>query len=218
MAKKFALVMASALAVALTATPALAKKGGNGNGNGNTPTPAPAPAPAPTLADCTATYGVVVSGAVDCEGFFAGNIFNQNDAGVQHTAVGNLGGSFNGNFSSVTGGSLSGNTVSFGQTLYGLTIVGMHFGNIANPNALTFGGQGNNENVSVLWSFDFGTTGASGITLLNTRGFSNAALYGTGNRVPPVPEPGTWALMILGFGAVGGALRAARKKASLSLA
>lgn len=29
----------------------------------------------------------------------------------------------------------------------------------------------------------------------------------TGLRAPPVPEPSTWAMMILGFGLVGGALR-----------
>lgn len=33
---------------------------------------------------------------------------------------------------------------------------------------------------------------------------------------PPVPEPGTWAMMLLGFGAVGGALR--RRRAVLALA
>lgn len=33
----------------------------------------------------------------------------------------------------------------------------------------------------------------------------------TGNVVPPVPEPGTWALMLLGFGAVGFAMRRRRR-------
>lgn len=34
----------------------------------------------------------------------------------------------------------------------------------------------------------------------------------------PMPEPGTWAMMILGFGAVGGAMRSARKnRATLTL-
>lgn len=201
MARKFPLAIATALAVAVTASPVMAKKGGN----------TPTPTPPPTLADCTATYGTVVNGAVGCQGFFTGNIFNQSDAAIQQTAVGNLGASFNGVFGSLPSGSLSGNTVGFGQTLYGVTIVGMHFGNIANPNNLNFVGQGNNENVSVLWKFDFGTTGAAGVTLLDTRGFSNAALYNA-NLVPPIPEPGTWAMLILGFGAVGGAMRATGKR------
>lgn len=35
---------------------------------------------------------------------------------------------------------------------------------------------------------------------------------GTGNVIPPVPEPGTWALMLLGFAAVGAGLRRSRKR------
>lgn len=38
-----------------------------------------------------------------------------------------------------------------------------------------------------------------------------------GTPVPAVPEPSTWAMMILGFGAVGGAMRASRRKTRLSL-
>jgi hypothetical protein len=33
-----------------------------------------------------------------------------------------------------------------------------------------------------------------------------------------VPEPATWAMMIIGFGAVGSAMRARRGKASVSFA
>ncbi|HWK42032.1 MAG TPA: PEPxxWA-CTERM sorting domain-containing protein [Croceibacterium sp.] len=38
-----------------------------------------------------------------------------------------------------------------------------------------------------------------------------------GTVVPAVPEPSTWALMILGFGAVGGMMRANRRKTQASL-
>ena len=38
-----------------------------------------------------------------------------------------------------------------------------------------------------------------------------------GNPVPGVPEPSTWALMLLGFGAVGGVMRASNRKTRLSL-
>lgn len=196
---------AAAIAVMAPVLPAIAKSG-NGNSNGSTPVPSS------TISGCSATYGTVVSGAIDCQGFFAGNIFSQSGASTQQTAVAALGGSFGGTFGSLTSGSLSGSTVSFGKMLYGQTIVGMHFGNIANPDNLTFVSRGNNENVSVLWLFDLGATGASGITLLNTRGFSNAALYSTAAAVPPVPEPSTWAMLILGFGVVGGAMRAARTR------
>lgn len=42
----------------------------------------------------------------------------------------------------------------------------------------------------------------------------------TGTQVGAVPEPGTWAMMLIGFGAVGGAMRSAkrRRKATFSYA
>jgi hypothetical protein len=44
----------------------------------------------------------------------------------------------------------------------------------------------------------------------NTDDFSHVTFFNS--SVPAVPEPGTWAMLILGFGMVGGALRAARKQ------
>ncbi len=41
-------------------------------------------------------------------------------------------------------------------------------------------------------------------------GFSHITFFNS--RVPAVPEPSTWAMLILGFGAVGGAMRSARKR------
>jgi hypothetical protein len=43
----------------------------------------------------------------------------------------------------------------------------------------------------------------------NTDDFSHVTFF---NSTAPIPEPGTWAMMILGFGAVGGAMRSARKR------
>ena len=62
--------------------------------------------------------------------------------------------------------------------------------------------------MSVFWLIDFGTEGGT-LTLENTRGWSNAILY-----TPPggaVPEPGTWVMMLMGFGAAGYAMRRRRK-------
>lgn len=42
--------------------------------------------------------------------------------------------------------------------------------------------------------------------MLGTNGFSNAVL------VTPVPEPATWAMMLIGLGAVGISLRFRRKR------
>jgi hypothetical protein len=98
--------------------------------------------------------------------------------------------------------------IDFGKTLFGITIIGAHWGNV--PGAPQTGGQGN---VSAFYLFDFGTTGGT-ITLADTRGWSNAVLYTTGSPPPPsVPEPATWAMMLLGFGAAGTAIRRSRRKA-----
>ena len=55
-----------------------------------------------------------------------------------------------------------------------------------------------------------GFKAGAGETISSVRFYSTAALGGTDfqiGNVAGVPEPATWALMILGFGAVGGAMR-----------
>ena len=55
---------------------------------------------------------------------------------------------------------------------------------------------------SVTFNVSAGTIGGANL----------AGLGGVGtNAVNPVPEPATWAMMLVGFGAVGGALRSRRK-------
>ena len=46
---------------------------------------------------------------------------------------------------------------------------------------------------------------------------ANLAVISTQQATSPVPEPATWAMMLVGFGAVGGALRS-RRKATLRYA
>ncbi|MEO1969838.1 MAG: PEPxxWA-CTERM sorting domain-containing protein [Sphingomonadaceae bacterium] len=154
-----------------------------------------------------ASYGTtVITGTTDCVGFYSGNVFSSSTANVttQTNAVAALGGTFDGNFNSLFGfGSLSNGTsgartIDFGTTFYGDTIIGMHFGNIAGPEG----------NVSVFYKFDFGSAGASSITFTDAKGLSNLYVYSDPGAVP---EPAAWALMILGFGAVGGVLRRSKK-------
>jgi hypothetical protein len=146
--------------------------------------------------------------AVACAGYYSGNLLNGSaiDIANQQEAIASLPGDFvfDGNWAALDPEfkieSLSNiNQMNFGKTLYGSTVIGAHFGNVA----------GDAGNVSVFWLFDFGSAGAQFVALDDTQGFSNAVLYTTG--VGAVPEPSTWALMLLGFGAVGGAMRAKRR-------
>ena len=199
--KKF-FVAVSAIA-ALVSTPALAasKINGNGNGNGNG---------SQTSVQCD--VDLPSPSAVDCSGYHDKNLLGGSDAMIaaQIAALADLGYDFDGDWSSVEDTKITslqnGNQIDFGQTLYGMTYIAAHFGNIAGPA----------QNVTVFWAFDFGTEGADFVTLTNTQGFSNAVLFSTGT--PAVPEPSTWLLMLFGFGAVGFVLRRRPRRHTPALA
>jgi PEP-CTERM motif len=196
-------------------------------------TPAAASVPV-SLNNCSGSLALPTPDAIQCIGYYTGNVLNgsSDDVAAQQAAVAALGGSFNGNWSALASstnpyfvldtdpttpnpGLTNGNQLNFGTMLSGLTIIGAHFGNIpdpfANPN-----NNGQTGNVSVFWLFNL-TTPTDHITLDNTQGWSNAALYQTQPPPPPgVPEPATWAMMLMGFGATGFAMRRSRRKALLA--
>jgi hypothetical protein len=175
--------------------------------------PPPPPPDGTLIGGCDSS--LTTPDASACAGYYTGNILNGSPADItnQENAIASLPGSFtwDGDWKGLdTAGnvitSLTGtNEIDFGKMLYGQTIVGAHFGNIQDNT----GGSGN---VSVFWLFDFGTAGAGSISLDHTRGFSNAALYTTGTPPSGVPEPATWAMMLIGFGAAGAGLRRRRAK------
>lgn len=191
-----AIMAAPAAAIALTATPAQATL--------------------PTVV-FTCDAGLTSPDAAACAGYYTGNLLNGSAADIQNQkdALALLGFTWGGDWTALesstspdlvltkedVGGGLSGpnkDQLNFGTTLSGLTIIGAHFGNV----------YGDAGNVSVFWLFNL-LTPTDHITLDHKEGWSNAALYTTGQRA--VPEPATWAMMLFGMGAAGVAMRRGRK-------
>ena len=145
--------------------------------------------------------------AIACAGYYSGNLLNGSaeDIANQQAAIDSLPGDFqfDGDWNALADNTIltltNGDQLNFGETMFGLTIIGAHFGNVS----------GDAGNVSVFWLFDFGTEGADFVTLDDPTGWSNATLYTTGSGVP---EPATWAMMLLGFGAAGTAMRRSRRR------
>jgi hypothetical protein len=153
--------------------------------------------------------GIFGPTAAACAGFYDGNVLSgsvQNgDIAAQTAALAALGITFT-DFNDYLKIDTSDATfLDFGQELYGETIIGIHFGNGS--------GVGNSTG---FFEFNF-TSPVNGISL-NIPGSSGVVLYLTQTPPPPpssVPEPATWAMMLLGFGAAGVAMRRGRRKAKL---
>jgi hypothetical protein len=158
---------------------------------------APTPTPAPPPSCNVVTFDVPT---VNCLGFYEGNLIA--DSGPKLTeALGYVGTLDPSAPSLIKKIDLTSNPIDFGMPLSGQTLIGIHFG----------GGR-DGYNGTGFWLLNLPTT-VSSVSYSSSveSGLSNAGLYLTGGEVPhpegAVPEPGTWAMMLLGFGAVGAAMR-----------
>ena len=200
-----------------------------------TTTPASAAsAPAPTPANDPCSFAAI-TGAIACQGYYDGNLItgglNSATTPQEQTYINLLltgtpatndvfpttnGGTYTGSYSSIDYSKVLGAienlngsaTLNFGSlNLTGLTIVGAHFGNSLDSNA---------NNVTAFWLVDLGNTVTHSLTLKDGAGSSNAQIFATGVQ-GAVPEPATWAMMMLGFGAMGASIRRSRRRSGKML-
>lgn len=185
---------------------------------------------------CTALY---VTNAVACQGYYGGNLFNDavgdNTPDDIKTALFAL---LNGtastgdtsptnnttdyhppyaidyskvlNVITSSSGNVDGSAFNYifsGPSFSNYVIFGAHFG--TQPDA------GTANSISAFWLVNVGPAATHTITITNGKGVSNAAIYGYG---APVPEPATWAMMLLGFGGIGWSMRRRRQPALAQIA
>jgi len=144
-----------------------------------------------------------------CDGFFSGNLLNNGNGGAnttsQITDLGTLGFTWDGStvFDTISG--LNGGNPSFiGSPLSGITFIGIHYGAGGNsPDGTAF----------------FKINAAPGTTSLTLdppfQATSDLIVYATG-IAGGVPEPATWAMMLVGFGGLGVLLRRRRHEKALA--
>lgn len=167
---------------------------------------------AATTSTCSgASIEVIVAGKsvpVTCLGYFSGNLNGNSttwttvrtDLSPWNVAV--TGPAAESNMLSGLSGASS---FSFNKTLYGDTVIGIHYGNVkvgtgANATKL--------NNQTAFYEFNAGTTGV--LSIINKiDSISNATLYRT-SVAAPVPEPETYGMLLAGLGIVG--LIARRRK------
>ena len=161
--------------------------------------------PAATVSPCANfTFSVTI---MACAGGNSGNLLQSSltdPTGL--AALVALGAPGTGTFLEAKLENLDSNTgvINFATVLTGISVFGFHAGGAGD------GGQG-----TFFFQFDAGA-GVDVITITdrlnsNATGLSNAALFQTG----AVPEPGTWAMMLLGFGAMGVSMRRRRETPAL---
>ena len=137
----------------------------------------------------------------------AGNVLGGSASKIaaQTAALAAIGFTWDGDWTAIENGgfkldNLNGaTTLDWGMTLYGITYIGVHFGNAG----------GGNQTGGFTGFYRFDADGGLDTVGLNLQGSSGAVLYSTGTP-PAVPEPISWALMLGGFGMIGGVMRARR--------
>lgn len=172
---------------------------------------------------------------VSCAGFYDGNLLNQANASNLVGILNGLTGTNTYNTATFQFGSFK--TISplngathidftqnpFNTTLNGWTLIGVHYGAGQGSPGFGMGPLGGNPrnprptNVDTSGFYYFFAGKNTGSIDLNWQASSNLTLFSTG-APGGVPEPATWALMILGFGGIGTAMRRNKAKVRVNYA
>lgn len=170
------------------------------------------------LRACDAATDISPAGSA-CRGFYADNLLNNsgNNTTYQQLALAELGFTWDGTTILEEDPSTDGDPpgflgqINFANPLAGTFYFGIHFGNgMGSP------GRGLGGDTTAFYRVS-GGTGLDFINL-NWNSGSTARLYGVvPDRLPPtdlgIPEPATWAMMLLGFGGMGAMMRRRRQAA-----
>jgi len=166
---------------------------------------APAAAAVPVSdGTCTSPTNDTVPQAMACTGYFTGNIFNNNsdNSTAITAALAGFGIAYTGDIGDYLGfsglGGLTDLSGLFGN-LTGVQVLGIHYG----------GGAGGGE--SAFYKIDFGPAPGQPLSL-TLPSSSNVYLF---TSTHAVPEPATWAMMLLGFGGIGMSMRTRRRRTAL---
>lgn len=158
--------------------------------------------PLPVVIPSCAVSGLddIVPNAQACNGYYQGNLLNNASLVQQTLGLAGLGLVWNGvTLEKLDPGAA---TLNFNTVLNGLTWIGIHYGKGQGPVDVEGG-------VTAFYRFD---AGVNRDTFAITPGsISGVSLYATSPGT--VPEPAAWALMIVGFGLAGTAMRRRAKVA-----
>lgn len=218
--RKLALLAATGLAATFMSSAAIAG-------------PSIGPAEA-SIGGCAFAEAFFGAPSVACSGYYPGQVMSgtlpQGDVSTQIAALATLGITGltpqNFNFGGYPNINLSDSSTSlnFSTAMSGLTVIGVHWGNISDPNVPANPSGSSAHDYTAFFEFNLapGTTsipilsipGPNNTTLSGAHGLSGAVLYGP--AAPSVPEPASWALMMVGFGAAGAALRRTRRAKALT--
>jgi PEP-CTERM motif len=179
---------------------------------------------APAIPGLTAQLTLTLLGVVGNSYQFSYALANTSGGDIDASRVTIFGFNSNPNFSSVSGLTGPFNVVASGQQPNGLNSVEVCFKDAGPANNCTGASQGVGQGNSVNGTFNLNFAAAQASVALSDfsvryQGIESAEFNirdGSASGVPfgMVPEPATWAFMILGFGLIGGALRSRKAQAT----